>query len=88
MPWRRPRLWPTLFTVPALALLVGLGLWQLERLDQKTAILERIEAGLAAAPAPLPATVDDPFLDCRIETATTGEQQVGPPGQRPGRVPA
>jgi surfeit locus 1 family protein len=41
--------------IPALALLSGLGAWQLERLQQKEALIASVEAGLAAAPVPLSA---------------------------------
>ncbi len=56
----RLTLWPTVFLIPALAMLVGLGIWQLQRLEQKTALIARIEAGLSAEPARLPATLSDP----------------------------
>ncbi|MBI1208379.1 MAG: SURF1 family protein [Azospirillum sp.] len=51
----RPTFWPTLFTVPAVLVMLGLGTWQLERLAWKTALIERIERQLAEAPGPLPA---------------------------------
>jgi len=67
----RPRLWPTLLTVPSLVVLIGLGTWQLQRLAWKTDLLDRIEARMAAAPAPLPADLDDPAAwDYRRVTAT------------------
>lgn len=50
----RPRLWPTLIALPAFAVLLGLGLWQLERLEWKTALIAEREAALARPPAPLP----------------------------------
>ena len=34
MPFR-PTFWPTLFTIPALILLLGLGSWQVQRLFEK-----------------------------------------------------
>ena len=34
MPFR-PTFWPTLFTIPALILLLGLGIWQVQRLFGK-----------------------------------------------------
>lgn len=52
--------WPTVFVIPALAVLIGLGTWQVQRLEEKTALLERIEAGLSADPAPLPSDLSDP----------------------------
>ncbi len=37
--------------VLAVSLLVGLGVWQLQRLQWKTALIERVEAGLVAPPS-------------------------------------
>lgn len=36
----RPTLWATLAIIPALAVLIGLGVWQLQRLDWKEALIE------------------------------------------------
>ena len=44
----RPLLVPTLCLIPALALLVGLGVWQLERLQEKETLIASVEAGLHA----------------------------------------
>lgn len=66
----RPEFWPTVFLIPALALMLGLGIWQLERLAWKTDLIDRIERGLSAPPAPLPATIDDPGFDYRHVTVT------------------
>ncbi|MDP9196827.1 MAG: SURF1 family protein [Pseudomonadota bacterium] len=38
----RPTLWATVFTMTGVALLLGLGFWQLERLEWKTALLATI----------------------------------------------
>ncbi len=59
--------WPlTLVTLPALALLVGLGIWQLQRLAWKTELIARAEAGLNAPPVPLEGLPADPAaLDWR-----------------------
>lgn len=56
----RPRLWPTVFTVPAVLFMVGLGVWQLERLAWKTAEIDSFESRVAAAPVGPPAAIDDP----------------------------
>ena len=53
----RPTLWPTLITIPALAILLALGTWQLQRLEWKTALIAEREAALQAPPVALP---DDP----------------------------
>lgn len=57
---RGPASIPTLFTLFGLAVLIGLGTWQVERLQWKTALIERIESRLTAEPAPLPASIEDP----------------------------
>lgn len=44
---------PTLFVAPGLALLIGLGLWQIARLHQKEALIASVQAGLNSAPEPL-----------------------------------
>ena len=49
----RPLLVPTLVLIPGLALLVGLGGWQIQRLQQKEALISAVEAGLNANPVPL-----------------------------------
>jgi surfeit locus 1 family protein len=56
----RPGLAATLFTLVAVAIMVGLGTWQVERLAWKNALIERIESGMRAAPLPLPARVENP----------------------------
>lgn len=47
---------PALFGLAGVAILVALGIWQVQRLAWKTAIIDRIEARLAAAPVPVPAS--------------------------------
>ena len=53
-PWRS-LLWPFVFTCAALAVLVSLGLWQLQRLAWKEAVLAQIEARAGASPVAAPA---------------------------------
>ena len=66
----RFRLWPTLAVLAALALLLGLGAWQVQRLGWKTDLIARAEAGLAAPPVALPAAGTDlEALDFRLVTA-------------------
>ncbi|WP_149999799.1 SURF1 family protein [Iodidimonas gelatinilytica] len=55
----RPGLWPTIFTIFGLVLLVGLGTWQIQRLAWKTDLLADIAQRSAADPVPLPAELDD-----------------------------
>jgi surfeit locus 1 family protein len=49
----RPLLIPTLVLIPGLALLLGLGVWQIDRLHEKEALISSVEAGLKAPPAAL-----------------------------------
>ncbi len=46
----RPGLTPTLFLVTVLPILIGLGVWQLQRTDWKEELIARIEAQLHAPP--------------------------------------
>lgn len=48
----RPQLWPTLFTIPAVIVLLGLGTWQVQRLFWKEALIAERQAGLAAPVTP------------------------------------
>ncbi len=46
--------WPlTIFVIVCLAILLSLGTWQARKIGPKTALLDRVEAGLASAPMPL-----------------------------------
>jgi len=51
----RPALVPTLITIPALVVMVALGTWQLQRLEWKTDLLDRIDARITGEAVPLPA---------------------------------
>jgi surfeit locus 1 family protein len=55
----RPRLWPSLATLGALIVLVGLGTWQVERLRWKEDLVAARSAQLAAPPVALPAQSED-----------------------------
>ena len=50
----RPRLVPTLFTVPGLILLIGLGVWQVQRLHWKEGLIAQRDAAVAAEPVAPP----------------------------------
>jgi surfeit locus 1 family protein len=50
-----PTLWPTVFTIPALMVLIGLGVWQLERLQWKEALIAERTERTTADPVALPA---------------------------------
>jgi surfeit locus 1 family protein len=51
-------IWPTLATVAALGVLIGLGTWQLERKQWKEALLAKIAARVAAEPIALARAAD------------------------------
>jgi surfeit locus 1 family protein len=55
----RLRLWPGVATLAALAVLLGLGTWQVQRLHWKEGLIAERAAQLAAPPAPLPAADAD-----------------------------
>ncbi len=50
----RPTFWPTVITIPALIVLLGLGTWQLDRLQWKNGLIAERTARAAAAPIALP----------------------------------
>ncbi len=56
----RPRLWPTLIALPAFLILIGLGIWQVDRLAWKTELLATIDARMSAPAVTLPTAIDDP----------------------------
>ncbi len=55
----RPTLWPTLFTVPALLMMIGLCVWQVQRLYAKEGLIEERQVRVAEAAIPLPAAGGD-----------------------------
>jgi surfeit locus 1 family protein len=50
----RPCLAPTLFTIPVLLICVALGVWQLQRLEWKRALIAERNGAVAASPVPMP----------------------------------
>jgi len=53
----RPRLAPTLFTIPVVAVLVALGVWQLQRLEWKDRLIAERATAVAMPPARPPQTL-------------------------------
>lgn len=51
--WLRGLIWPAVFTLAALPILIGLGVWQLERLAWKEDLIAQINEGLGKPPVPL-----------------------------------
>lgn len=56
MHFSRPRLWPTVFSVPVVLLCLGLGFWQIQRLHWKRGLIAARHAAVIATPVPLPKT--------------------------------
>ncbi len=56
----RPSLWPTLFTLPTLIVLVALGVWQVQRLHWKEALIEERQMRSALPAAALPEHIAAP----------------------------
>ncbi len=55
----RLQLWPTLFTIPAVLIMISLGVWQLQRLAWKTELIETFETRANADAVAPPLSVDD-----------------------------
>jgi surfeit locus 1 family protein len=56
--WRRPAVVPTLATIAVVALCVTAGLWQRDRMQQKLALREKVEAASRGKPVAFPRTTD------------------------------
>ncbi|HSE75122.1 MAG TPA: SURF1 family protein, partial [Dongiaceae bacterium] len=56
----RPTLWPTLFSVPAVIVMIALCVWQVHRLHWKEGLIADRESRIAAEPAALPPVGTDP----------------------------
>ena len=54
---------PTLMTVPAVIIMIGLGVWQLDRLAQKTELMDRIAARTSQEPVAFERLTGDPQQD-------------------------
>ncbi len=66
---RRPPILPTIVVLLAVAAMIALGLWQLQRRTEKAALIAHAAANLHRAPVPLPLHVTDDLLFARV-TAT------------------
>lgn len=60
---RRGLLWPGFFALVAFAILIGLGVWQVERLAWKEALIARVGERLDTPPVPPPGPAAWPNLD-------------------------
>lgn len=69
-------IFPLLLGLVGAAILISLGVWQLQRLAWKEAILAEIDERIAAAPVALPLSFDpeaDRYLPVRAQGSFTGE---------------
>ena len=67
----RPTFWPTVFTVPAILVMIGLSIWQVQRLHWKEGAIAERTARTTAEPVPLPpAGTDLASLEFRRVTVT------------------
>jgi surfeit locus 1 family protein len=85
----RPNIWATVVVIPALAALIALGVWQLQRREWKHDLLARIAAERAAPPRDLADVLNGPedqrayahvFVEGTISAAPT-VQLFAPEGQ-------
>ena len=68
-PYFRPSLWPTLFLIASLPILLWLGTWQVQRLEWKLGLVEQMEARLDAPAIAIEDAnpgVDDEFRRYRV----------------------
>ncbi|MBD9526796.1 SURF1 family protein [Paracoccus sp. PAR01] len=72
----RRYLFPLIVGILGCAILISLGLWQLDRLKWKQAMLDQIESRIAGAPVPLPAAVDPgmKYMPVLVSGTTTGQE--------------
>ena len=68
---------PLLFGIVGVAILVWLGVWQVQRLAWKTAILAEIDARLAAAPGRRAAPIPTPGRDRYLRVAAARRDRAG-----------
>ena len=64
-------IFPILLGLAGCAVLAGLGIWQLQRLEWKQAYLAELEAAAAATPGPLPETVTSTDAYRAVEVSGT-----------------
>ncbi len=61
-PKRAPSLWLTVLSLAGIALLLSLGVWQVERRAWKLALIDRVEQRVHAAPVPAPPPASWPAI--------------------------
>lgn len=75
----RPSFWATVCTVVSLAILIGLGTWQVQRLFWKEGEIEKRQTRVSAPAVPLPESFPDPaqmeFTRVRLEGRFLHDQE-------------
>lgn len=69
-------LFPLIIGILGCGILINLGFWQLQRLDEKEGALAQIQSGIDAAAVPLPDQID-PSMKClpvTVSGTTTGDE--------------
>lgn len=69
---RWPRPWPALGVVIGVMILVGLGVFHLDRRADQNRLMARVHARLSVPAAPLPAVIDDPAAFAHRRVTVTG----------------
>lgn len=70
-------IFPLMLGLIGAGILVGLGIWQMQRLEWKTGILAQIDAKIVAAPVPLPETISsetDKYLPVTVSGRLLGPE--------------
>ena len=68
----RPALWPTVISLPMLAVMLALGVWQLQRLAWKTDVIDTLTARLAEPAVQAPEEIDPQAMEF-LKVELTGE---------------
>lgn len=66
----RPTFWPTVIALPMLAVLVGLGIWQVERLQWKESLIRELTLRGSGPAIPLPTDDSIPVADLMYRPVT------------------
>lgn len=71
---------PTIAAIVGFLVLLNLGFWQLDRLEQKNALIERVEAGVSSESVPVPApdswdklSLEDDYKNVSVSGRFVGE---------------
>lgn len=69
----RPTLWATIAVIPVLAVLIGLGVWQLQRLEWKNQLVAEMQDRMTAPAIELPQPIDQPRILRFRRASLTGQ---------------